>query len=192
MISFADVDLVDALWIILIVLWIVVNVFWLRVMQRALEPLSSFKKMKPENVWLTFIPFFGLYWQFAVVQNVADSLSEEYIRRGIIPGEPRPGYSVGLTANILLCCAFIPTFGILVALVSNISRIIHLVKIKNYSDELDHIIRVQMQNQQAPQPVLDLMEYTHPKADEELKRNNPKRFMPPTTPEQERERWRKK
>jgi hypothetical protein len=192
MFSLVDVDLLNILLIILIISWILVSVFWVVTMQKALEPLTSFTKMDPDKVWFIFIPAFGLYWQFAVVQNVADSMGEEYVRRGIIPRERRPGYSVGLTANILLCCAFIPTFGILVALVSNISRIIHLVKIKNYTAELDYIIRVQMQNQQIPQPEFDITEYANPKADEELRRNNPERFMPPATPEQIEARWRKK
>jgi hypothetical protein len=192
MFSLVDVDLLNMLLIILVITWIIVNIFWLRVMQRALEPLTSFTKMKPEKVWLTFIPVFGLYWQFVVVQNVADSIGEEYLRRGIIPRERRPGFNAGLTANILLCCAFIPTFGILVALASNITRIIHLVKIQNYTAELDGIIRVQMQTPQIPLPQFDISEYANPKAEEELRRNNPERFMPPVTPEQIEARWRKK
>jgi hypothetical protein len=192
MFSIVDVDLLNVLWVTLIVSWAVVNIFWVRVMQRALEPLTSFHKMNPEKVWFIFIPAFGLYWQFEVVKNVADSIGEEYARRGVISRERRPGYGVGLTANILLCCAFIPTFGILVALVSNISRIIHLVKIQNYTAELDGIIRAQMQHQHIPQPDFDFTEYANPKAEEELRKNNPERFMPPVTPEQIEARWRKK
>ncbi|CAN5857128.1 hypothetical protein BH11BAC7_BH11BAC7_07440 [soil metagenome] len=113
MFSIPEVDLVNALLLILLFSWVVIGVFWLQVMQRALELVRPFNKMKPSQVWLTFIPLFGLYWQFMVVHHVADSLGEEYRRRGIITREARPGFGVGLTANILLCCAVIPGFGIL-------------------------------------------------------------------------------
>lgn len=189
MISFLLDGLVEWLWWILLVTWGIITAFWLQVMQRALEQVFPFNKMKPKNVWLTFIPFFGLYWQFAVVQSVADSLGKEYIRRGIIPREPRPGFGVGLTANILLCCALIPNFGILIALISNISRIIHLFKIKKYTAELAEIMRVQMEY---PQPE-QLRDFPPPQInsafEEALKQNNPNRFLPPETEEEARKKW---
>ena len=114
MFSILDTSFLNLLWIILGIVWVIVNTFWLIQMQRALELVSSTSKMKPQNVWLAFIPLFGLYWQFMVVNAVADSFGAEYIRRGIIPREARPGYNTGLTANILFCCAAIPTFGILI------------------------------------------------------------------------------
>ena len=191
MFSFPDVDIVNALWVVLIISWAVVNTLWSLVMQRALELVTASNDMKPFQVWFTFIPAFGLYWQFVVVQKVADSLREEYIRRGIISREPRPGFGVGLTANILLCCAFIPSFGILVALVSNISRLIHMVKIKNYIVELESIIRTQMQYAQMPvEPVF--FEEPNAALEEELKKNNPNRFLPPQTEEEIEKRWRRK
>ena len=191
MISIPDASFVNTLWAILILSWILISIFWLLVMQRALELVAPFNKMNPANVWLTFIPAFGLYWQFIVVQRVADSLGDEYIRRGIIPREPRPGKSVGLTANILLCCAFIPSFGILVGLVSNISRLMHLFKIKNYTEELEGIIRTQMQYPQAPQEP-NYFQEVNPALEEELKKNNPNRFMPPESAEEIEKRWRRK
>lgn len=192
MFSIPDVGLVNALWLVLGITWITVTVFWLLVMQRALELVFPNNKMPAGNVWLTFIPFFGLYWQFEVVQKVADSLGEEYRRRGIISREARPGFGVGLTANILLCCAFIPSFGILIAIVSNISRLIHLFRIKNYTVELEGIIRTQMQYAQESPPVVDFHQQVNPSMEEELKQNNPNRFMPPETEEEIEKRWRRK
>lgn len=191
MFSLLDVDLVNVLWVVLIISWAVVNALWSLVMQRALELVNPLHDMKPSQVWFTFIPVFGLYWQFEVVQKVADSLGQEYIRRGIIAREPRPGFGVGLTANILLLCAFIPSFGILVALVSNISRLIHMYKIKNYTVELEGIIRTQMQYAQMPVEPVFFVD-TNAALEEELKKNNPNRFMPPETEEEIEKRWRKK
>jgi hypothetical protein len=191
MFSIVDMDLINMLWIILGATWILVNTFWLLQMQRSLELVSATAKMKPEMVWLTFIPLFGLYWQFAVVSAVANSFGDEYVRRGIIPKEGRPGYNVGMTANILLCCALIPTFGILVALISNITRLIHLAKIKNYTKELETIIQTQMQYaQQIPQ--IPFVYEPKPEIEETLQQNNPNRFMPPRIPGEDDERWRKK
>jgi hypothetical protein len=189
MFNIVQTNFITTLWLALLFTWLIVNTFWLLTMQRALELVFPNCKMKPANVWLTYIPAFGLYWQFAVVQAVADSLGQEYIRRGIIPKEGRPGLSVGYTANILLCCALLPTFGILVALVSNISRLMHLFRIKNYMKELEEIMQVQMQYAQMPQPVMNFQPEINPASEEELKNNNPERFMPPETPEEARKRW---
>ncbi|CAN5395980.1 hypothetical protein BH09BAC5_BH09BAC5_27000 [soil metagenome] len=194
MISLPDTDFITYLWLFLIGFWGIVNVFWLIKMQEALQMCPDYKGLKPTNVWLAFIPIFGFYWNFVIVKHVADCLGEEYQKRGIISREPLPGYNVGMTANILLCCALIPSFGILVAIISNISRIIHLVKIKNYISELSIIMETQMQFQTIPMQheVVDFTQYVNADADEALSKNNPNRFMPPSTPEDDLKRWGKK
>lgn len=191
MFNIADSTFVTVLWCILLFSWAGVTALWLVVMQRALEILPPEQKMPPKNVWLAFIPFFGLYWQFEVVRVVADAMGREYIRRGIIPREPRPGFSSGLSANIMICCAVLPNFGLLVALTGNISRVIHLYKIRNYTEELERIISVQME--MPPQNFQDdIMQNVNPALEEELKKNDPSRFMPPMTEEEERKRWGRK
>lgn len=193
MFSILDTSFLEMFWITLGIVWVIVNTFWLIQMQRALELVHETASMKPQNVWLAFIPVFGLYWQFEVVNAVAKSFGEEYIRRGIIPREARPGYNVGLTANILFCCVAIPTFGILIALISNITRLIHLAKIKNYTAELGNIIQAQMQYslQQKPTPFTYQPEI-NVSLEEKLLKNNPNRFMPPQTAEEIERRWKKK
>jgi hypothetical protein len=184
-----DSPLEDNLWILLFISWAVINVFWCVQMQKALVSVFPNNKMKPQYVWLTFIPFFGLGWQFWVTKNVGEALGEEYERRGIIAREARPGNNVGLTANILLCCAILPTVGILIALFGQIPRIIQIVKVKNATDELEKIIQTQMQYPVMPPPIYE------PPIDqqaEEIKKNNPDRFKPPQKPETDYERWRKK
>lgn len=192
MLSIPDVDFVNALLLFLLLSWVVIGIFWLLTMQRALELVRPFNKMPPSNVWLTFIPLFGLYWQFMVVQHVADSLAEEYRRRGIITREPRPGFSVGFTANILFCCVFIPSFGTLVSLISHISRLIHLFKIKKYTAELAEIIAVQNIYPPVIQETVYIPQEINPVIEEALKQNNPNRFLPPETEEEERRKWGRK
>ena len=191
MFNIADSTFVTVLWCILFFSWAGVTAFWLVAMQQALEILPPEKKMPPKNVWLTFIPFFGLYWQFEVVRVVADAMGREYIRRGVIPREPRPGFSSGLSANIMTCCAVIPNFGILVALTGNITRLIHIAKIRKYTADLRHMISVQQEIQPAGFQN-DIMQDVNPALEEELKKNNPNRFMPPMTEEEERKRWGRK
>ena len=190
MFSIADTGFVTVLWCILISTWAGVTAFWLVVMQKALEILPPEQKMPPKNVWLAFIPFFGLYWQFEVVRVVADAMGKEYIRRGIIPREPRPGFGSGLSANIMTCCAVIPSFGLLVALAGNITRLIHIAKIKKYTSDLEKMMSVQMEMPQNFQN--ENFQDVNPALEEELKKNNPNRFMPPQTPEEIEKRWRRK
>ena len=190
MLQYFDFPVINDLWKLLFIGWGVVNIFWCLQMQKALVQFSRKHEMHPPNVWLVYIPLFGFFWQFLVTKAVADSLGEEYFTRGIIPREAKPGYSSGLSSNILFCCAIIPAFGVAVALFSIIPRIIHLTKIRNYCEELEKIAQAQMNYVQQPQTFYQTE--TDSNAEEELKKNNPERFMPPRTPEEEYERWRKK
>lgn len=193
MLEYFDFPIINTLWVLLLLSWGIVNIFWCLQMQQALHLISPNEKMPPQNVWLVYIPLFGFVWQFIVVTAVADSLGEEYHRRGIIPREPRPGFSSGLSASILLTCALIPAFGIAIALCSNIPRIVHLNKVKNYCRDLQTIMQVQ-QNYPPQVSQIPLEDFAIPEksVDEVLQKNNPERFMPPRTPEQDYERWRKK
>ncbi len=174
---------------ILFVSWLTTSLFWCRTMQLAMERIPPLQRdMPPVNVWLVFVPFFGLYWQFAVTNAVANGLGDEYTRRQVIPREARPGFSVGITAGILLCCALIPVFGILPAIISAIPRIIHLVRIKNYCAELDRIVAIQSQYVPPPPPPVE-WQTPEPLRDST---ENPERYMPPQTEEEIKKRWGKK
>ena len=83
-------------------------VFYLLTLQKALSRCSvESRVMDPGLVWLTLIPVFNLVWQFFIVSNVAASLHNEFVRRGIA-AEPRPGQGIGLAMCILLVCALNP------------------------------------------------------------------------------------
>ncbi len=181
-----DYPFETVLWGFLLVSWLITSVFWCITMQRAMERVPhEYRDMPPVNVWLVFVPFFGLYWQFAVVSAVANGLGGEYARRQVIPREARPGYSSGMTAGILFCCGLIPVFGILVAIASNIPRLIHLARIKNYCTELDQVVAFQSQFIPPPPPPAE-WKTPEPQRDNSA---NPERYMPPQTEEEIRKRW---
>lgn len=116
---------------------IVVFIMHLAAMSSALEAVPQpLRKMPPGNVWLTLIPFFGIVWQFIVVGAVSDSLKAEFMRRNVPRDEDRPGYSSGLTACILMVCGIIPWLGIIISLIGFIFRIIHMNRIKSYTNFL--------------------------------------------------------
>ncbi len=78
---------------------ILFTVLWLVSEQRALQACEySNRKMQPGQVWLTFIPLFGLVWQFIAVTKVSESLAQEYHTRGWKSDEGRPGIESGMIA----------------------------------------------------------------------------------------------
>ncbi|MGH9583557.1 MAG: hypothetical protein ACRD4O_11535, partial [Bryobacteraceae bacterium] len=70
---------------------------YLATLQKALKRCSEQSRTgSPGSVWLMLIPLFSLGYQFAVVIRVANSLGNEFTRRGLA-NEPRaPGESLGI------------------------------------------------------------------------------------------------
>ncbi len=113
-------------------------IFYLITLQNTLKEVSpENQKMPPSNVWLILIPLFGLVWGFIVVNRIADSLKAEFLKRNIQLEEDRPGYSIGLTYCILLCCSIIPILGGLAAIGGLVCWIIYWVKIAGYKTKLE-------------------------------------------------------
>lgn len=92
--------------------------------------------MQPGEVWLMLIPLFGIVWQFIIVSRIADSLKTEFLQRKIALTEERPGYSIGLTYNILFCCTIIPLIGGFAWIGGVVCWIIYWVKISGYRTRL--------------------------------------------------------
>ncbi|HVN57565.1 MAG TPA: hypothetical protein VMT63_04655 [Bacteroidales bacterium] len=112
-------------------------IFYILTLQGTLQEVKpENRRMDPGLVWLTIIPLFGIIWQFIVVGNIADSLKAEFAQRNINAGEDRPGYSIGLTFCILICCSIIPFLGILTAVAGFVCWIIYWVKIADYRSML--------------------------------------------------------
>ena len=85
-------------------------IFYMLTLQKALSRCApSSRVMDPGLVWLDVIPIFSLVWRFFIVINVAASLHNEFVRRGITQ-EPSPGQGVGLAMCILSICCWNPLF----------------------------------------------------------------------------------
>lgn len=191
--GFFEHSIYTGLWITLLISYTLVSVFWCVSLQKALELADpQLRKMKPVNVWLSMIPVFGFAWQFIAVMAVAKTLRDEFTRRGVLTREPLPGQNSGITASILFCFVIAPSFGLLLAVISNIPRLIHRAKIEAYMRQLQEVIEIQ--SQPAAYAAPDLSVYSQPPVspEEELQKDNPDRFKPPVNPETDYERWKKK
>lgn len=89
---------------------ILVHVLFFLTLQKALRRCSvPNRTMSPGLVWLQWIPFFNLVWQFFVVKAVSQSLENEFRSRGIYT-TPRPGQSLGVARCVLQVCGFLCLF----------------------------------------------------------------------------------
>ncbi|MBI3511749.1 MAG: hypothetical protein HY064_13900 [Bacteroidetes bacterium] len=71
--------------------------FFLWTLQNAIQVIApANRKISPNQVWLTFVPFFGFIWIFIMVMRVADSFGEEIRKRNLFVFEERPGLGIGL------------------------------------------------------------------------------------------------
>lgn len=118
-------------------LLLVPAIFYLLTLQRALERCSpESRTMPPGQVWLLLVPFFNLIWQFMVVNAIASSLRNEFVRRAIPLAEAEPGKSVGLVLCISSAAGVIPLLNFLAGPVSLVCWIVYWIKIHGYSNML--------------------------------------------------------
>jgi len=123
--------------IIIIFLFTIPLIFFMITLQNTLKAISyENRKMKPKQVWLLLIPFFGLVWQFIIVNRIADSLKAEFASRGIKLDEKRPGFGIGLASCILSSCSIIPYLGYVTSFGGIICWIIYWSKINDYKIKL--------------------------------------------------------
>ena len=121
------------LYVIVLLGAIVAQVFYLLTLQNLLKAIKEQnRKLEPSQVWLIFIPLFGLVWQFIVINRVGDSLKLELAERAIASSEDRPGLAIGITYCALLCASVLPGIGGLAALAGIVCWIIYWVKMNDY------------------------------------------------------------
>ncbi|OGC07930.1 hypothetical protein A2V82_16810 [candidate division KSB1 bacterium RBG_16_48_16] len=93
---------------IIILLLLGVPIFYLLTLRKALSRCSvECRTMSPNSVWWDLLPLYNLYWQFVIVKNIAESLSNEFRKRNIAV-ESKPGFGVGLAMCILTLLAIVP------------------------------------------------------------------------------------
>lgn len=116
----------------------VVGIFYLLTLQNTLHSIAPQNRtMRPAQVWLLLIPFFGTIWHFIMVGNMADSIENEFRARNW-PTIARPTYSLGMAVSILGVCALVPIgiirfFGVIAYL---ICWIVYWVQINDIKQRL--------------------------------------------------------
>jgi hypothetical protein len=123
---------------IFLLLFLIPFILYLVMLQRTMQMVSpDLRKMTPGQVWLIFIPVFGIVWNFLMVGYIADSVSAELQRRNLPQTEERAGYGPGLTMCILNVCGIIPFIGSFIALVGLVFWIVYWVKMSGYKRQLE-------------------------------------------------------
>ena len=118
-------------------LMIIPFVFYLLSLRNTLRLLSTENQLlPPNNVWLLFIPLFGLIYHFIVVGKISDSLARELDQRNLPKKEARPAYNIGLAMCILSAASVIPVLGSIGSLGALVCWIVYWVKIEGYKNTL--------------------------------------------------------
>jgi len=117
----------------MVVIAILIKVLYLLNLQNTLKLVSpQHRAIAPGQVWMELIPFFGIVWQFFVVQRVGASLKAEFGARGIATAEAVPGMPLGLIMCICICCCVLPFISILAGPAALVLLIIYWAKIAGY------------------------------------------------------------
>jgi hypothetical protein len=120
------------------IVFLIPAIFYLLTLQNALAKCAPVSRtMEPGMVWLLIIPLVHLVFGFFVVIALANSLGNEFRRRGIPCPDPLPGQSIGMAMCICACCGIIPIIGFLAGPAALVLWIVYWVKIAEFSRVLD-------------------------------------------------------
>jgi hypothetical protein len=118
--------------LVMVAIAVVPAVFYLLTMQKALNLAGrEHRNMEPGLVWLSFIPFFGIVWQFFVVKHVSDAVKNWAAANDREVGDG--GWNIGLAGCILFCCSWIPLLGPLAAIGGLVCHIIWWIKVADFN-----------------------------------------------------------
>lgn len=121
--------------IILLISYVPLIFFILTLRKAVLGCHVDNRKISPDSIWLLLIPIFNLIWMFFVVINIAQTLGDELIAKGVETQSP-PTKSIGLAMCILNVCSIIPLLGTLCGLVGFVLWIVYWVQVANISSQL--------------------------------------------------------
>ena len=110
-----------------LVVGITISIFFYLTLSRCLRQIKPRNRtMEPGQVWLNFIPLFGIVWLILTILKIAESLKNEYEDRGM-RGDGDYGKLMGILfyASNFVCGCVTPIF-----------LIIYWVKIAGYTKEL--------------------------------------------------------
>jgi len=94
------------------------------------------RTMPPGKVWLTLVPFFNFVWIFIVVDKVASSLRNEFLRRRLPLAEAEPGKTLGTAACALSLASFVPLLGLFAHVAAVVCWILYYSRITGYSRQI--------------------------------------------------------
>jgi len=103
--------------ILLLFAFLIPVIFFFLTQQRTLSLIRpANRRMRPGQIWLQLIPFFGMVWQFIVVTRISDSIRDELntpVDDSIfgdvnMSHSSRPTYNAGITYCVLFCISIIP------------------------------------------------------------------------------------
>lgn len=66
------------------------------------------QEMQPSNIWLLSIPFFGFFWQFIIVDKIAQSIAAECVKLNLPVKDNKPTYNIGLVWNSWFILSMVP------------------------------------------------------------------------------------
>jgi hypothetical protein len=96
----------------------------------------SSRTMSPWLVWVSLIPVVGLFWPFKVVHEVAKSLHNEFVRRGMRES-PAPGRAIGMAWATLALLSAIPLVNFVTILPGAICWAVYCIQIALFTRKLD-------------------------------------------------------
>lgn len=118
---------------VFLALFIVPAIFFIITLQNTLKAISPENRQMPfANVWLLCIPVFNFYWQFIVVNKIAQSIAMECKRLGIPVKETKPTYQIGLSWNICYLLFLIPLIKLWAGIILTITWVIYWIKVNHY------------------------------------------------------------
>ena len=131
---------------VLAVFFLFVVLFLLQ-QQRLLRDIRPENRlMPPGNVWLQLIPFYGLFFQFKVVAQIADSIRNEltvstdnnWLDDAQVAANERPTYNRGITLAVPSCCSLIrlPILENIIALAIIIWWILYWIELRKYHQQI--------------------------------------------------------
>jgi len=123
--------------LIAIAIGLTVAIFFYLTLSRCLSRVQPHNRdMEPGQVWLNFIPCFGMVWIFITILRIASSLRKEFEDRGWRSDSESYGQNVGLGYAICALLGAIPYIGFIFSLASLVCFIMYWVQIANFSRQL--------------------------------------------------------
>lgn len=114
-------------------LFILPAVFFVITLQNTLKVISPENRRMPfANVWLLCIPLFNFYWQFVVVNKIAQSIAMECEKLQIPVKETKPTFKLGLTWNICYILFLLPVIKPWIAIILIITWILYWIKVNQF------------------------------------------------------------